>query len=36
MGVAGKASSDGPAVVLDTRAPDARFDTQDLWVNPRR
>ena len=36
MGVAGKASSDGPAVVLDTRAPDARFDTRDLWVNPRR
>lgn len=36
MGVAGKASSDGPAVVLDTRAPDARFDTRDLWVKPRR
>lgn len=36
MGVAGKAASDGPAVVLDTRAPDARFDTADLWVKPRR
>lgn len=36
MGVAGKASSEGPAVVLDTRAPDARFDTRDLWVKPRR
>jgi hypothetical protein len=36
MGVAGKASSDGPAMVLDTRAPDARFDTSDLWVKPRR
>ncbi len=36
LGVAGKAASDGPAVVLDTRAPDARFDTRDLWVNPRR
>jgi hypothetical protein len=36
MGIAGKASSDGPAVILDTRAPDARFDTSDLWVKPRR
>lgn len=36
MGVAGKASSEGPAVVLDTRAPDTRFDTRDLWVKPRR
>jgi hypothetical protein len=36
MGVAGKAASEGPAVVLDTRAPDARFDTRDLWVKPRR
>jgi hypothetical protein len=35
-GVAGAASSDGPAIVLDTRAPDARFETHDLWVNPRR
>lgn len=34
-GVAGSASSDGPAVVLDTRAPDARFDTRGLWVAPR-
>jgi hypothetical protein len=36
MGVAGKISSEGPAMVLDTRAPDARFDTTDLWVKPRR
>lgn len=36
LGVAGKATSEGPALVLDTRAPDARFDTRDLWVNPRR
>ena len=36
MGVAGKVASDGPSVVLDTRAPDARFDTADLWVKPRR
>lgn len=36
MGVAGKAAADGPAVVLDTRAPDTRFDTRDLWVKPRR
>jgi hypothetical protein len=36
MGIAGKATSEGPAVVLDTRAPDARFDTSDLWVKPRR
>ncbi len=35
-GVAGTAVSEGPAIVLDTRAPDARFDTHDLWVNPRR
>ncbi len=35
-GVAGTAVSDGPAIVLDTRAPDARFDTRDLWVKPRR
>lgn len=35
-GVAGSASADGPAVVLDTRAPDARFDTRDLWVSPKR
>jgi hypothetical protein len=36
LGVAGKAAAEGPAVVLDTRAPDARFDTRDLWVKPRR
>jgi hypothetical protein len=36
MSVAGKVSSEGPAMVLDTRAPDARFDTRDLWVKPRR
>jgi len=35
FGVAGKAAVEGPAVVLDTRAPDARFDTRDLWA-PRR
>src|SRR6266540_6883064 len=35
FGVAGKAAQEGPAVVLDTRAPDARFDTRDLWA-PRR
>jgi hypothetical protein len=34
-GVAGKATSEGPAVVLDTRAPDARFDTRDLWAPGR-
>ena len=35
-GVAGAATAEGPTVVLDTRAPDARFDTRDLWVSPRR
>lgn len=35
-GVAGSASVDGPAILLDTRAPDARFDTSDLWSRPRR
>jgi hypothetical protein len=35
-GVAGKAASEGPAVVLDTRAPDARFDTRDLWAPHRQ
>lgn len=35
-GVSGSAASDGPAVVLDTRAPDARFDTRGLWVAPRK
>jgi hypothetical protein len=34
--VGGSATSDGPAIVLDTRAPDARFDTRDLWLQPRR
>ncbi len=34
-GVAGSAISEGPPIVLDTRAPDARFDTRDLWVKPR-
>ncbi len=34
-GVAGNATSEGPPIVLDTRAPDARFDTRDLWVKPR-
>jgi hypothetical protein len=34
-GLAGKAASEGPAVVLDTRAPDARFDTRDLWAPGR-
>jgi hypothetical protein len=35
-GVAGAAASQGPVVVLDTRAPDARFETRDLWVRPRQ
>ena len=34
-GVAGGAAAEGPAVVLDTGAPDARSDTRDLWA-PRR
>jgi hypothetical protein len=34
-GVAGSATSEGPPIVLDTRAPDARFNTGDLWVKPR-
>jgi hypothetical protein len=29
--VGGSASADGPTILLDTRAPDARFDTRDLW-----
>jgi len=33
-GVAGSAKSEGPPIVLDTRAPDARFDTRNLWVKP--
>ncbi len=35
-GVGGSAAAEGPAVVLDTRAPDARFDTRDLWAPPRK
>lgn len=35
-GVAGSSTEQGPAVVLDTRAPDARFDTRDLWAPQRR
>jgi hypothetical protein len=34
--VGGSASAEGPVIVLDTRAPDARFDTRDLWVKPRK
>lgn len=34
-GVGGSAASEGPAIVLDTRAPDARFETRDLWLHPR-
>ncbi|HET8542619.1 MAG TPA: FecR domain-containing protein [Anaeromyxobacter sp.] len=30
-GVGGSASADGPVILLDTRAPDARFDTRELW-----
>ncbi len=32
--VGGSASSDGPVMLLDTRAPDPRFDTSGLWVKP--
>jgi hypothetical protein len=35
-GVGGSASADGPVILLDTRAPDPRFDTSDLWVKPKR
>lgn len=35
-GVGGSAHADGPAILLDTRAPDARFDTRELWVQPRK
>jgi hypothetical protein len=35
-GVAGSAAAESPPLVLDTRAPDARFDTRDLWVKPRK
>jgi hypothetical protein len=33
-GVSGSTESRGPVMVLDTRPPDARFDTRDLWVKP--
>jgi hypothetical protein len=33
--VGGSAEAGGPTILLDTRAPDARFDTSDLWA-PRR
>ncbi len=36
VGIAGAATSEGPAMVLDTRAPDARFDTRNLWAHPRK
>jgi hypothetical protein len=35
-GIGGSAFADGPAVLLDTRAPDARFETRDLWGAPRK
>lgn len=35
-GVGGSAQVEGPAIVLDTRAPDARFDTRELWMAPRK
>ncbi len=34
--VGGAATADGPVVVLDTRAPDPRFDTSGLWAKPKR
>jgi hypothetical protein len=34
--VGGSAAADGPVILLDTRAPDPRFDTADLWKKPRR
>ena len=34
--VGGSTSADGPVILLDTRAPDPRFDTGDLWAKPRR
>lgn len=30
-----RAVSQGPPIVLDTRAPDAQFDTRDLWTRPK-
>jgi hypothetical protein len=35
-GVGGAASEQGPVIVLDTRAPDPRFDTSGLWSKPKR
>ncbi len=34
--VGGSAQTEGPLILLDTRAPDARFDTRDLWRQPER
>lgn len=34
--VGGAAASDGPVILLDTRAPDPRFDTSGLWARPRK
>ena len=34
--VGGVASDEGPVIVLDTRAPDPRFDTSGLWAKPKR
>ncbi len=34
--VGGAAAADGPAILLDTRAPDPRFDTKDLWARPKK
>lgn len=35
-GVGGAAQAEGPMVLLDTRAPDARFETRDLWSPQRK
>jgi len=35
-GIGGSAAAEGPIVVLDTRAPDAKFDTRDLWRKPSK
>ncbi len=34
--VGGSAASSGPVILLDTRAPDPRFDTRELWAKPRQ
>lgn len=34
-GVGGSASAEGPVILRDTRAPDPRFDTRDLWSRPK-